>query len=190
MDELEIIKKVIAGEAKSFEELVKKYQERVLRLCYSMVGESQAEDAAQEIFLKLFESLNQFKEKSAFSTWIYRVAANHCLNIISKKKREKTDSLDALMERFGGNVSSLDSAHAPTPPYTGTTSLKSIETKQIVHSVLEQMSPEERMILTLREIEGLNYKEISETLDISLASVKVRLFRARKSFLNIAKNLV
>ena len=176
--DLEIIQSVIAGDIESFKEIVKRYQERILRLCYSIVGESQAEDAAQDIFLNVYESLSEFKGQSSLATWIYRIAFNHCLNIISKKKREKTESLDALIEGAGENLSVLAGSQSP---------LRSLENKQVVHSVLEQMSPEERMILTLREMEGLNYKELSETLNISIDLVKVRLFRARKSFLSIAK---
>ena len=176
--DLEIINKVVAGELQSFEEIVKRYQERVLRLCYSMVGESQAEDAAQDIFIKVYQSLRQFRGKSSFSTWIYRVTSNHCLNILSKKKRERTESLEALMERSGDRFPAATGDRSP---------LNLLENKQFVRSVLEQMSPEERMILSLREMEGLNYKELSETLDISLDLVKIRLFRARQSFSEFAK---
>jgi RNA polymerase sigma-70 factor (ECF subfamily) len=179
--DFQTIEEVLSGRRESFEKIVRKYQERVLRLCYSVVGESEAEDAAQEVFLKTYESLAQFKGKSSFSTWIYRVAANHCLNILSKRKRERTESLDALAERAGGDIPSLADNRSP---------LYILEKRQMVLGILERLSAEERMILALRELEGLNYRELAETLDISLDLVKVRLFRARKSFLGFSKKFL
>lgn len=169
-----IIERVLSGDPRSFEAIVKKYQERVLRLCISMVGESQAEDAAQEIFIKVYESLDRFRKESSFSTWIYRIASNHCLNLLSKKKREKAVPLEEIIE-------TLPSGSSPS---------NLAENKQLVDAVFQQMTPEEKTILTLREMEGLNYKEIAEALDISIDLVKVRLFRARNAFLKIARKFL
>jgi len=179
--DFEIIQTVLAGDIQLFEDLVKRYQGKVLRLCYSMVGASASEDAAQEVFIRVYKSLHQFKGESSFSTWIYRVTSNHCLNLLSKKKRERTESLEALTEKSREKMSLLPQDQSP---------LKHLENQQAVHLILSRMSPEERAILSLREMEGLNYKELSETLDISMELVKVRLFRARKSFIEIAKKIL
>lgn len=179
--DLEIIDKVISGDTQSFEKMIKRYEGKLLRLCHSMVGESQAEDAAQEIFLKAYESLGQFKGDSSFSTWLYRIASHHCLNIISKRKREKTESLDALIEKLGDHIPMLTENHLVSNAF---------ENQQMVQLVLDQLSSEERIILALREMEGLSYKELSETFEISQDLVKVRLFRARKNFLEIAKKIL
>lgn len=145
-----------------------------------MLGQSQAEDAAQETFLKAYEFLDRFRGDSSFSTWLYRIASNYCLNFLSKRKREKTDSLDALLES-GGRL--------PSPTGQGSP-LQLLADQQAVQTILEKLSPEERAILVLREIEGLNYKELAQTLEVSLDLVKVRLFRARQSFLQIAKKIL
>ena len=179
--DFEIIEEVLSGREESFEKIVLKYQERVLRLCSSMVGGSQAEDAAQNIFLKVFESLGNFRARSSFSTWLYRIASNHCLNLIKKKKQEKTDSLDLRLEEYGSSAEPLSKGPSPEA---------SLEGRQTVGFLLAQMSPEEAIILSLREIEGLSYSELTESLGISLDTVKVRLFRARKSFIEASKKFL
>lgn len=170
--DLEFIRRVLSGDVEAFARIVEKFQERVLRLCFSMVGPSNAEDAAQEVFLKVYKALGRFQEKSAFSTWLYAIASNHCLDMIAKKKREKTDSLDAIFEKTGDNP------------------IKAFENQETVRALLSRLSPQEKLIVTLREIEGLNYQELAETLDISMDLVKVRLFRARKSLLDLAKKFL
>lgn len=173
------IRKVLDGDLSAFEGIVVRHQDKVLRLCHSMLGPAEAEDAAQDVFIKAFESLNQFKGESAFSTWLYRVAANHCLNLLAKRKREKTDSLDMRVENLGD---------AALPVSGDRPILTTLESRETVRAALAQMSPEERAALSLRELQGFTYQEIAETLDISLDLVKVRLFRARRSFVEIVKN--
>lgn len=180
ISDIEIIQKVTSGNAQAFAGIVRKYQGKVMRLCLSMAGERGAEDAAQEIFLKVYESLNEFEERSAFSTWLYRIASNHCLNIISKRKSERLDSLDELNEKYGESLRFLRIENHPS---------KQIENKQMVEAVFKQISPEEKLILTLREMEGFSYKELSELLQIPVETVKVRLFRARQSFKNVLSKI-
>lgn len=180
VSDIEIIQKVTSGNVQAFAEIVRKYQEKVLRLCISMVDERMAEDATQEIFLKVYESLAEFEGRSAFSTWLYRIASNHCLNIISKRKNERLDSLDGLTEKYGESLRLLRVENHPS---------KQIENKQMVEAIFKQISPEEKLILTLREMEGFSYKELSELLQIPIETVKVRLFRARQSFKNILNKI-
>src|SRR3989344_1214542 len=132
--DLEIIRKVTSGDAAAYQGLVRKYQDKVFRLCVSMLRDSGAEDAAQEVFIKVYESLSRFRGESAFSTWLYRVASNHCLNILAKRKREKTESLDALMERSAEGFPSAPASHSP---------LNLLEKKHSVQSILKEMSPDE-----------------------------------------------
>lgn len=171
--DLEIVSKVLSGDVQSFEQIIQRYQERILRLCRSMVGASQAEDAAQEIFLKIYKSLSQFKEESSFSTWVYRIAANHCLNLIKKNKREQPISIESsLLEERGPSAQDV------------------FEKRQMLQSIFKGLDPEDRMILTLREVEGFTYQEIAERLQISLDLVKVRLFRARQALIQSAKKFL
>ena len=178
----QIIRDILSGNTEAFSELVQKYQDKVLRLCFAMVGPSDAEDAAQEAFLKVYGSLSKFRGESSFSTWLYRVASNHCLDLLYKRKRQKEESLDSLNEKSGEGVFSDSPASSPGR------SADSLMRRETVLWILERLSPEERRILVLREIEGLSYIELSQTMGISMDLVKVRLFRARKAFSKEAKN--
>jgi RNA polymerase sigma-70 factor, ECF subfamily len=134
----------------------------------------EAEDAAQEIFFKAYQALHRFRGDASFSTWLYRIAVNYCRDLLRKKSRRKTESWDALLEKEGDRLQKILS----DPPGT----LPAGENADLVRRVLSRLSPEHRMVLVLREIEGLSYQEMSETLDCSLDAVKGRLRRAREEF--------
>ena len=155
-------------EEKAYAELVRTHQAKVLRLCASLLGESDAEDAAQEIFIKAYRSFDSFRKDAAFSTWLYRIASNHCRDLLRKRARQKTEPLDELPELF---LSSGDPR--------GKT-----EKADLAEQILLTLSPDERLILTLREVEGLSYQEIAEVLSCSLDAVKGRLKRLREALLS------
>jgi RNA polymerase sigma-70 factor, ECF subfamily len=168
----EIIKTVLSGAIQSYANLVSKYQARVIRLCNSLLSDTfLAEDAAQEIFLKAYQALKNFRQDSSFSTWLYRIAANYCKDLLRKRSREKTQSLEALIEEEGENIKHLLAAPANQEVSTADTHL--------IDSILSQLPEDYRLILTLREAEGLSYQEISSTLGCSIDAVKARLRRAR-----------
>src|ERR1044071_6971126 len=97
MTDSEIIELVLSGEKEPYAELVRRYQDRIIGLCFGILNDpTLAEDAAQDIFVKVFRLLQTFRGKSSFSTWLYRIATNHCLDLRRKMKRQKTDSLDDL----------------------------------------------------------------------------------------------
>lgn len=171
-EDIEIIRKVLSGDRNAYAGIVRKYQDRVLRLCLSLLtNPTRAEEAAQESFIKAYQSLKQFKGRSSFSTWIYRIAYFHCLDSLRKETREKTESWDALLEREGDRIHRLFSV--PTGSGSGE------RTSELVEQALFHLSEEYRNTLILREVQELSYKEISETMDCSVDSVKARLKRAR-----------
>ena len=136
-------------------------------------GPSQADDAAQEVFLKAYRSLSKFRRDASFSTWLYRIASNHCLDLLRRRSREKSQSLDAFFE---GDGSAAERYLGVAPD-----AAQSAETADIVDRAMRRLPAEYRLILTLREIQGLDYNELSQSLDCSLDAVKARLKRARKS---------
>ena len=174
IQEQELIQKIRSGDVNAYSEIVRAYQAKVLGLCTSLLSDAaQAEDAAQEIFIKTYQSLNSFRGDSTFSTWIYRISANHCKDLLRKRSRQKTESLDALMEGSDDGVSRLfEPSFDPRP---------SAEAAELVNKFLSALSPDERLILTLREGQGLSYQEIAETLRCSIDAVKARLRRARQA---------
>ncbi len=146
----------------------------MLGLCTSLLSDAtQAEDAAQEIFIKAYQALSSFQGNSKFSTWLYRIASNHCKDLLRKRSRQKTESLDALIEKSGDEVQNLWEPSVDPRNASGASDL--------VEKLLSSLSPDERLILTLREVQGLSYQEIAETLKCSLDAVKSRLRRARET---------
>ena len=140
-------------------------------LCLSLISNStQAEDAAQEIFIKAYQSLSRFRGDSSFSTWLYRIAANHCRDLLRKKTREHSESWNDLMERYGESLEKM--LVGSNPPF-------SRDDADLAHRILSLLSPEYRLILSLREGQGLSYQEIAQTLECTLDAVKARLRRAR-----------
>jgi RNA polymerase sigma-70 factor (ECF subfamily) len=150
--------------------------------CFSMLANhSEAEEAAQDVFVKAYRSLGKFKGDSSFSTWLYRITANHCLDVLRKRSRRRTVSLDALLEQEGDRVQGLFSQ-----PGTFHTRL---EDRQLADKVLSTLPADYRTILTLREADGLEYQEIAGVLKCSLDAVKGRLARARKQLMENVRHL-
>ena len=151
-------------------------------LCASLLGDPvRAEDAAQEVFLKAYRSLPGFRLDSTFSTWLYRIASNHCLDLLRRRGREKSESLDALGEKDG------EPSDAGLPSVEGEE--RAVEDRDLVERLLSSLPPDYRLILTLREVQGLSYHEIAEAMDCSLDSVKARLRRAREKLEELGRHL-
>jgi RNA polymerase sigma-70 factor (ECF subfamily) len=175
IDDRELIQQVISGRPDLYAELVRRYQEKVLRLCTSLLSDAtEAEDAAQEIFLKAYRSLARFRGASSFSTWLYRIAANHCRDLLRSRARHMAQSWDALVEQEGERIERL--LAPPSDPG------RQAEDADLVRRVLAHLSPEHRTVLVLREIEGLSYEELAKTLECSVEAVRGRLSRAREDF--------
>lgn len=154
-----------------FEKIVREHHPRVLSLCAAMLAsQAEAEDAAQEAFLKAYKSWGSFRADSSVSTWLHRIAANECLDRLRERTRRKSESWDELLEAQGERVSDL--LKEPSPH-------AALEAQDLVGRVLDLLSPEYRLVLVLRETQGLSYEEICAATGDSLDSVKARLKRAR-----------
>lgn len=173
VDERAIIARIRRGDRNAFAELVRAHQGRVRGYCrYLLRNETDAEDAAQEIFLKVYQSLEKFRGDAKFSTWIYRITANHCLDRLRSAARRPTQSWDAMIEEHGEKAEALF-ATEETPAVPA-------ERTELVRAVLADLPERSRHILVLREMQGLSYEELAQTLDCSLDAVKGRLKRARQ----------
>jgi RNA polymerase sigma-70 factor (ECF subfamily) len=166
----DIVSRCRSGDREAFAELVRKYQSRVLTLATRMLdNRSEAEDIAQDIFVKVFQSLHAFRGASRLSTWLYRITVNHCLNHIRHRTRQQqTLVVTEPQERIQG--SPTNNPH------------KTLEQKErwaLVQAKLQALSPEHRTIILLRDFEGLSYEEIADVLQLESGTVKSRLHRAR-----------
>ena len=174
--ELAVIQRVQRGDVNAFESLVTAYEKNVYNLALRMTGSPEdAEDMAQEAFIKAYNSLPSFRGDSKFSVWLYRIVSNVCLDFLRKKNRRSTVSLSA--EDDDGEDVQLD---LPDTSQSPEELLEKKLTRESVQRGLASLPPDARQILLLREIQGLSYEEIGETLGLEPGTVKSRIFRARK----------
>ncbi|MEM6702389.1 MAG: RNA polymerase sigma factor [Acidobacteriota bacterium] len=160
--------------AEAFELLVERHSAYVVNTCRFQLGsEHEAEDLAQEVFTKAFFALDSFEHRSAFRTWLRRIAVNHCLNHLKKNRRQSFISLEdpALLAR-------AELQHDPS----ATGELEATDDRERIGWALEAMPETLRSALVLREWKGLSYQEIAEELDLGMSAVKMRIKRARESF--------
>ncbi len=177
IEEKKIIKKAVAGSAEAFEQLVLQYQNPIYNLCLRITGNPEdAADMTQESFLKAWRNLESFHFEAAFSTWLYRLASNTCLDFLRSAKRRRELSL--TVEDESGESQLLD---LPDPAPTPEASLLTNEENARLGAAMEQLDPEQRRILTLRVVNDLSYTEIAAVLNIKEGTVKSRLARARES---------
>lgn len=168
-----MIEQIRGGQKELYGDLVRQYHKKVMGYCLSMLqNPTDAEEAAQDIFVKAYQSLGKFKGNSSFSTWLYRITTNHCLDVLRKRNRRKTYSLDTLIEEEGDQIHKLFA--------TSPLAASQMENRDLAGKILSTLPEDYRSILTLREAEGLEYQEIAGILDCSLDAVKGRLSRARK----------
>lgn len=175
-NEAEIIEAIITGDAEVFAELVRAHQARVRLSCLVFLGnKDEADDAAQDIFVKAFKSLAGFKGDASFETWLLRIADNHCRDLLRTRKTRPTVSLDALLAEKGDALEGLlsrISGVGETPPYSS-------QDLELLGRLFSALPQEDRDVLALREVERLSYEEMAQRLSCSLDAVKGRLKRAR-----------
>lgn len=169
--EAELIRRIRAGEKELFSALVSEHQVKVYRLCLAYLHDpDEAEEAAQEVFVKAYQALARFEGTSSFLTWVTRIGINHSKDLLRKRKIRRFIPLDLF--------TSGEAAHPPQlrvdPPDDERLRL------QEARAVLEGLPGAEREVLVLAEVEGLSYEEIAQTLGVSLDAVKGRLKRARQ----------
>lgn len=183
--EMALIRRVQAGDQDAFAKLLEAYEKPVYNLCLRMTGNREdAADLTQEAFLKVWRGAAQYQFESSFSTWLYRLTSNVCIDFLRSKKRRQTVSLTVEEEQDG--TQELEIADpAPLPEEQVLHS----ETKREIAAAMEALEEDFRLILTLRLVENLSYEQIADAMDLKVGTVKSRLARARIKLKNIlAKN--
>ena len=182
MNEDFLIKKAKKGDSAAFSALMEQHFAMIYNLALRMSGSpDDASDLTQEVMIKLFKNIGAFEGKSKFSTWVYRVAANTCLDELRKIKRKKAVSLDAEYETEDGSVGYEAEDTAPTPDVSAERS----ELKSIVAKAVSRLGEEYRTAVILRDINGLSYTEIAEVIGCSVGTVKSRISRGRANLKEI-----
>ncbi|MEO5658683.1 MAG: RNA polymerase sigma factor RpoE, partial [Polaromonas sp.] len=170
----------VAGDQKAFELLVIKYQRRIQRLIGRMVRDVDlVEDIAQETFIRAYRALAQFRGEAQFYTWLYRIAVNTAKKALMDLKRNPTVSENAYKSEDDDETSRVE--NELTSSETPEAVLASKEIAEIINAAMQALPEELREAITLREIEGLSYEEISEAMNCPIGTVRSRIFRAREA---------
>lgn len=184
-----LIKAVLDNDRSAFNSLVLKYKDMVFNLCYRLIGDyDEANDCAQDIFIKVFKNLETFKFQSSFSTWLYRISVNTCKNHLSslgyrmKKKSVSLDNPGNVYDPAGSF--SRDSAYNPAEVY------EKKERENIILKAIDSLANKEKILVVLRDIEGKSYEEIVDITGLKLGTVKSKLARARQDLREMLRGII
>ncbi|MBT8183972.1 MAG: sigma-70 family RNA polymerase sigma factor [Gramella sp.] len=174
------IDSVLSGDTRAFGVLVERYKHMVFTLALKIVGNrEEAEEVAQDVFLKVFSALDTYKGEAKFSTWLYKIAYYRSLDYLKKNKRQLRTSAIDISEEY--DISALE----------GTLDqLEAAERRQMIKEALEVLAPDDSLIITLYYFEELSLKEIGQVMNLKPNNVKVRLFRSRSRLAEVLRKKV
>lgn len=182
MDDLELMRRISAGDSAALRALVDRFEVKVLNLCVRLLGSRQnAEDAAQEVFFQVYKAAGGFRGDCLVSTWITRIAVNRCRNFSRDNKKHR--GVEAIPPDLRDALSDDGSPGRPADPESA---WSEGELKKLIRQAVAALPEKQKTMLILHQYEGRSYKEIAEILDVSLASVESGLHRAK---LNLQKEL-
>ncbi|MDO9371987.1 MAG: RNA polymerase sigma factor RpoE [Gammaproteobacteria bacterium] len=173
----DLVDRVQKGDKEAFDVLVLKYQHKIVRQISRYIRDlSEAQDVAQEVFLKAYRALPAFRGESAFYTWLYRIADNTAKNyLVAQKRRPPGSDIDLDdAEQYGAELALRENA---TPEHL----LLRDEIEKTVFGAIEELPEDLRTAITLRELEGLSYEEIAQAMGCPVGTVRSRIFRAREA---------
>ncbi|WP_066504342.1 RNA polymerase sigma factor [Abyssisolibacter fermentans] len=182
-NEEKLIKKCQKGDIDAFETLISSYEKIAYNIALKMLkNREDAMDISQEAFIKVFKSIDKFNFKSSFSTWLYRIVVNTCIDHLKKKK--KVYSIDSTVETQNGEI------HTEIPDTTNNPEqlMEKKLTKELVHRSINELSETHKVVIVLRDIQGFSYEEISQIIGCSQGTVKSRISRARSALKKIIIN--
>ncbi len=176
MDDLNLVERAKSGDDGAFEALYDKYSAKVYNLALRMSkNPDDALDLSQDIFIRVYKSLVFFKGQSSFSTWLYSIASNACVDFTRRESKRKTDSIDDV-------AFELPDLRSPE------SEAEQKELRLSIANAIDALPYEQREVIVLREINGLSYAEIADALDIEVGTVKSRIARARERLCVILKD--
>jgi RNA polymerase sigma-70 factor (ECF subfamily) len=172
-----LVARSLTGDESAFESLVRKYHKRIISIVYQIIGNKQeAEDVAQEVFIKVFYKLKDFNPEYPFYAWLYRIAINRCYDYLRAKKRARMKSFSELSVKEIKAINTLyeQKNDGERPAYNRE------NINEIINKLIMSLKPKERAVIVMRDVENLAYKEIAEILKCSELAARIKLSRARK----------
>ncbi len=181
----ECVRRTQQGDPTAYDELVKRYMERIYAMTYHMTSNHEnANDLAQEVFIKGYKNIHKFKGDSSFYTWIYRIAVNHTINFLKRGRPQFQASLNDVDSGIENDPDFI-AATAGDPP-TRTVALNELQVA--LNEAIHKLSEPHRMVVTLHDIEGLSHGEIAQIMHCSEGTVRSRLFYARQQLQKLLKD--
>jgi RNA polymerase sigma-70 factor (ECF subfamily) len=178
-EEAELVRRAQAGDVDAFEQLLMRHQRRVFAIVGGILrGREDVEDVAQQVFIKVFQSLRRFDRRSAFSTWLYKVTVNECWDYLRKRRARPLVYEADLTEEQAQSVMGGEARH-PTGTEADAGADQRAAQRDLLDRLLAELTEEEQGMLMLKEVEGFSVEEIGEILGLNVNTVKVRLFRVR-----------
>jgi RNA polymerase sigma-70 factor (ECF subfamily) len=183
----QLVERVQRGDKRAFELLVAKYQRKIFRLLSRLIRDpGEIEDVAQEAFIKAYRALPNFRGDSAFYTWLYRIAINTAKNYLVAQGRRAPTSTETEVE----DAERMDDAEQLRDVNTPDSMLLSKQVGEAVNRAIDRLPEDLRTAIVLREIEGLSYEEIAESMNCPIGTVRSRIFRAREAIANELRPLL
>jgi RNA polymerase sigma-70 factor, ECF subfamily len=182
-EDRELVRRAQAQDKEAFEELVRRHQHRVFAVAGGILRRREdAEDIAQQVFVKAYFSLKRFDQRAAFSTWLYKITVNECWDLLRKRKVRPLVYESDLSEEQARQFGATDERASEEPDIS-----EKLVARQRVQNLMAGLDERDRTMLILKEVEGFAVEEIAEILGLNANTVKVRLFRARRRIVNQAK---
>lgn len=179
-----LLEKAKTGDIEAFELLIEKYQKKVFAIALKMLGNyDDASELAQEALIKVFKSIKNFKEESSFSTWIYRVVTNTCLDELRRRKKRQVVYIDEEITNEDGELKREIADYSTAPESI----MEKKELRKAVNEAIMSLSEEHRTVIVLRDIQGMSYEEIAKITKCPEGTIKSRINRARLSLKEIFK---
>jgi RNA polymerase sigma-70 factor (ECF subfamily) len=175
--DMELVQRARKGDFSAYDDLVRRYQERIYATIYHMTSNHEdANDLAQETFIKAFQALNSFKGGSSFYTWIYRIAVNKTINFLKQRKNKTQMSLDDLDIKAENDPDLVALVSERTPRRDSDLA----ELQEKLNEAMLRLSDSHRLVVTLHDVQGMSHEEIAKIMDCNVGTVRSRLFYARQ----------
>jgi len=186
-DDRVLVERCQAGQLDAYEALVGRYRQRVYSLAYGMLrNEQDAVDLSQETFVKAWQAIRGFKKNASFYTWLYRITTNLCIDFVRKRDRRPTVPYEEAIDPDADVDVEIAPSNQPLP----TDEAQRKELREQIDAALQELSPEHRVVVQLREYEGLDYAEIAKAVGCQIGTVMSRLHYARKHLQKLLKDVI
>ncbi len=180
MNDRDLLKAIAAKDQKAFRLFIEAHQRRIIGLAYKFVNNSQdAEDIAQDVFFKVWKTAHKYRGESTASTWLHRITVNHSLNFLRKSKRESTNAADDYLSGQAAEKTSQPDRQ-----------MEMAHNRDMLHRALDELPEKYRTPFILNKLDGMSYKQVAETLKISLSNVEARIHRAKKKLQDILNKML